>query len=637
LLPGIGAIALAALVMGVSRPAAAAPDACQGPREGWLREASAELHVAIDPVECSGARLRIRLSPSGETPLDVEVARTGNGFRQVGGVSLSPVMNGEWQLVPGPVREAFDGLARWIDAHGDRVVFEAPSGVTDPISTAGSGGRTRGAPWLLLGAIPGGVVAMVRGLAPLRRWALGGIVLFAAALALRAALGTWAPYHANGQGPMWVLAAAGVSDDTVAYGPGWVEVFHPLVRLFGADPERTVQAANVLFSAMVPPLALSTARLVGLSWSRATLISIAMLLDPRSIAAAATESYFNPVLALTAAGAALALAAVEEGEDGHGRLAAVFAVAMGCALAQAVRIHPIAWLPALVATAAPLASRRSLTPRRRLAWAAGLGVVSGVIVLASSGGAVLTVWRRLDMPPGGGAPSTSEALLFVLAVAVLAWRTRNRWLVANAALAVLAHLLVRHGYREAWLESLGRLHALMPLCALASALPEGRSRRAIEAAVATALLAAIAIVSPSMLRTRSVEQRESAWLRPWLRELPRGCSVAHLSREAYAVLYLPVYPREGEPSAPVFRVEPRHFPALPSVLGSPRCLFYVRGSICAREEVGDACDRLESQLDLVPVLRASFTPGPPDAANRYRAGPIETMIARVAAVRSARP
>src|SRR5947199_357058 len=76
--------------------------------------------------------------------------------------------------------------------------------------------------------------------------------------------------------------------------------------------------------------------------------------------------------------------------------------------------------------------------------------------------------------------------------------------------------------------------------------------------------------------------------------------------------------------------ELRHDIDLASALGAIGCTFYLHTSLCSTEQGSDACARIESQLELVPVTGASFPAVPRD---RFVGDPIESVIYRAVALR----
>lgn len=157
--------------------------------------------------------------------------------------------------------------------------------------------------WPVAIAIVIAAVACVhcRELRPSRRdWLViaGG---FAIAIALRLVLGVWAPLHINGQGPLWIGAAAGRPSMLVGYGPGYAELFAPALAMFPRAPDVAIFTANAVLSACVPVTAFGLARLAGLSIDRAGFAAAILVVDPIAVRFSATESYFVPIVLLTAA------------------------------------------------------------------------------------------------------------------------------------------------------------------------------------------------------------------------------------------------------------------------------------------------------------------------------------------------
>src|SRR5207245_9705489 len=103
---------------------------------------------------------------------------------------------------------------------------------------------------------------------------------------------------------------------------------------------------------------------LGIDARRAWLPAVLLAAEPVSIRIAASESYFPGIVALCLAGAVCLLAAADAwfapGRSRADRARAfAFATAGGLLVAQASRIHPIAWGEAGFVPLAALASRRT--------------------------------------------------------------------------------------------------------------------------------------------------------------------------------------------------------------------------------------------------------------------------------------
>ena len=113
-------------------------------------------------------------------------------------------------------------------------------------------------------------------------------------------------------------------------------------------------------------------------------------------------------------------------------------------------------------------------------------------------------------------------------------------------------------------------------------------------------------------------------------QLPAECRTLHVAFAGHQDLFLPTYAASARPQSAFVRLDLRHDIDLASALGAIGCTFYLHTSLCSTEQGGDACARIESQLELVPVTGASFPAVPRD---RFVGDPIESVIYRAVALR----
>src|SRR5205823_6022970 len=95
-------------------------------------------------------------------------------------------------------------------------------------------------------------------------------------------------------------------------------------------------------------------------------------------------------------------------------------------------------------------------------------------------------------------------------------------------------------------------------------------------------------------------------------------------------LFLPTYAASTRPQSAFVRLDLRHDIDLRSALGAIGCTFYLHTALCSTEQGSDACARIESQLELVQVTRASF---PDVTRDRFLVDPCESGIYQVVALR----
>jgi hypothetical protein len=678
-------IALAIAVGMVSRARADDP-ACGDAVRAWVGRASRETGVPARAVECPTMLARIRLSPAGEAALDVEVAEPpGPAFRRAGRFRVSPMIEvADWSEVAPARRAAFDELVAWIAAHEDAVTVSRGHARIARADLEGLGPALWIAALLLIAlglACGRGARPLVqsghvdKGPGPSSSWGAAGVFVLGAVL--RFGLGAFGPLHVNGQGPAWVRAAVGDPTHLGAYGPGYREVFHALVELSGAAPDQAIFTANVVIGALGAPIGLVVARRLGLDPGRALLGAVLLAVEPVAIRIAATESYFVPIATLVLATIAALLEAraqwLHAGSSAarwRGRVAAV-AIAAGGALlaAQAVRIHPAAWIPvalaAIVPWLAPIADvparlvrpgeRPALGLRRRIAIHVAIALAGsalvGSVVFATSGAWIAHVRELVTsagpLVEGPALRDPLDATLWVgrvLLVAVfLIALSRPRNLAVAAIPFAIAMVLTRviYGQSDLWQAGYDRMFLGLPILAMTAAIPERvaelRPRWRVALLVAAATIP-IAVGWP-VLQERTTEEREHAWLRRRFAALDPGCTLAHVERSDRRVVDLPDY---AVPPAPpgtargaAARARPVRSPDDLALLASPgRCLVWVHSSICTSAEARTTCEAIEhgardAGLHLEPIARTRFPAQPSHRALPYDARHVGVSLHRV--------
>ena len=610
---------------------------CSAKVEAWVADAGRAAGIPVHAVFCGAERVVLRLEPQGAAPLDVDVTHTPErAFRRSGSLGVSPILEvDDFQDVPAARREPFERLMQWVDQHQDEVTFGTGAVRPELRAEVEHVGAPPGFAWLVPAAL---VLAFVARPRP-RRVEPGALraalALVAVALALRLLFGAWGPFHINGQGPLWILAAAVDPAEAGAYGPGYAELFSPLVRHAPFAPDHVIFAANAALSALLPGLLFGVVRLTGVDRRRALIAGLVLALDPVSIRLAATESYVTPIAALTALASLLALAAAGAAARSP-RRAACLALAAGLACAQAARIHPVAWIPVALAPLAAVAVA-SRPPGMRVLLALGATSIAGATVVLTSAPQLLDtyagmltsrtmaaswIWPHLEPAPA------------LAAIGVLLLVARPRAPLLAGALAALALASTRHNYGQSalWQASFDRLY-LVPLLAAAAALipfPFARTRIFVPAA-ALVLLALFARHGTSVVQGRTTEHEEYRWARRWLSTLPPSCRVVYVGVAGIRTLFLPTYvaPRRA---GGVIRLDGRApIPRL-GILGAPGCNYYVRTSLCTSAEGRPVCADVERQLALEPVERAVFAAAPSYDGLPYDREEVESSIARAVGV-----
>lgn len=420
-------------------------------------------------------------------------------------------------------------------------------------------------------------------------------VLFVVALALRLVFGVWAPIHINGQGPLWIGAAAVRPAMLVGYGPGYPEVFGPVAALARSAPDVAIFAANAMGSACVPVLAFALARIAGLERPRAWIAASVLAIDPIAVRFSASESYFVPVVVLTLASTTAVAAAVHA----SWKRAAAWIV-LGVSLATlAVRIHPVAWVPTALVPLAALLPR--VSPTRRL-----VGLAASVVILASALALTSGDWLApVSADASRYAQGTSHRIarpivMVVIGLAAVVARAREWPLVLMAALSLALDAVLRpiYGQSDAWQACFDRLFVAIPVIAAAAILPPaafaGRMRVALPAVAIT-----VAIATGWPLRTRTTEQIEYRWLRDELARLDPSCRVASVTRAGQRVHYVPWYAmRDDAKPGPSRWLAVAGPAALRDATRGDRCVVWLHASICENADGRAMCDAIEDAVVL---------------------------------------
>lgn len=446
----------------------------------------------------------------------------------------------------------------------------------------------------------------------------------ALAALLRALLGVWGPLHVNGQGPWWIRGAAGNTSLLVGYGPGYEELFSLPLTHSPIGVDRALFGLNVLLSSAVVPLAYALSRTLNVERRRSLLVAALLAVDPIMVRVAATETYFVPIIALTLA-ATLAFAAGSRCAEAEDRAAGAILWLAGALLcAQATRIHPVAWLPAMLAPAVVLAFPVVSAPRvwMRAAYAFILVALTCLVTTPVAEN------LRASMAKGNvtpGAPNLIAIVLFLIAV--------RRWypLAARKPLILVAafHLVLLGGTFVVfapnlviWL-SYQRLFLTVPLIALVATAQMSRRRVACVAAVALAALAAIAI------RGTTTEQEEYAWLRAQFQRLPAECEVTSVIRLDRTIVALPDFALASWRPGRQGTIDVQSADDVMAVRARASCVYFVHDSICATAAGAQRCAAIESRLSLVRVAETSLRSFSTRLDEPYLTSPIVVAIDRV--------
>ncbi len=448
--------------------------------------------------------------------------------------------------------------------------------------------------------------------------------MFVGALALRLALGVWAPIHINGQGPLWIGAAAVRPDMLVGYGPGYPEVFAALTALPGA-PDLAIFATNATAAALVPVLAFVLARIAGLERTRALFAAIVLAIDPIAVRLSASESYFVPIIVLTL-GSSTAIAASVRAPSRIGALVGLF---VGVLLAtQAVRIHPVAWIPVAMVPLAALFPR--VSTKRRLAGLLAAAALLAVALALTRGAWLDAVSTDASRYLQGTSHRVARPLVMIaIGIAAVIARVREWPLVLVAALSLALDAVLRpiYGQSEAWQASFDRLFLVVPVLAAVAILPSaavaGRARLVLPAAAI-----AFAIVLGWPLRTRTTEQVEYRWLRDELARLDPACRVASTTRAGQRVHYVPWYAMPTSTAGPARWLAVHAPAALVEAARGGRCVVWLHASICENADGRPLCDAIEAAVTLDEIASVEIDAVPSAVPYPYDVPVVRVSLSR---------
>ncbi|AKT42971.1 hypothetical protein [Chondromyces crocatus] len=635
---------------------------CPPELAAWARACAAQQDITLVPTRCpDGQLILVATAPAG-LPLEIEVTPgASGGFRRVGPLGLSPITQlPDWQAAPPPLRHAFDAVAACVERG------PAPPLHTLTTSRPPDEARCPPAPLphrlltaLLLAAVALGLLARRAHL----RLAGALTALTALTWLLRRLLLPPAFFHQNGQGAAWIEKALGASS---LYGPGYHELHGALAQRAPQRADLLIFEAHAALSALAPACAWAIARAAGarppLAWS----LALALALSPGLARLALSESYYTAIVALLLAAAAL-LAVCTPARRLQRRLTrATIAfplalVAAGLLVAQAARIHPIAWIPGALVPLTTLPGPGPL--RRRLAHTALATAVIGLVALLAAGPAVLDIVRGslgAQWLPASASPSRHAlrwAPAAIPAVALLAVllqrRAPNRrfrmgaWLLLGLLLAQAHRAAHIFGREPAWIElSYSALYLGPFLAVIGGLLGEMRpGRRALH--VAAVLLAAALAYHVTHAREQTAlptDALDAAFFRASSDQLPESTTVLYLSQARHPtrpdeprsprtnLFLLPVYTTCGEPRV-------RVLPSSAEYLASPAVLpttapYYYRTSLCSTAEGRAACEHIESTFRLTPVAERELPARPSHPLLVYLAPTVRVGLYRVEGYRA---
>lgn len=596
---------------------------------------------------CPPGRLVVAAG-AGATPIEI-TRHPGGGFRAAGGFGASVVgLSRAWEDVPADVRADFDATLRCLAERGDLLAAawpEAPPRTRHDATAGAQGLPTRPrypVPLLmavllatfLVGTRRGGLVAALR--------FIGFATVLAAIAAVHAGLLRAAYFHQNGQGPAWVGIALG---EPSVYGPGYAEVYGAIARV-SPDPDAAVFTLSRFFAATT---ALHVALLLLGRSVRATVVTalaFGVAVQPMLIRVGASESYFAPIAALLSGASALLSCLHRPDEQPTRRVLAGFAA--GLLVAQAARIHPIAWLPAVLVPS-PLLFGEGPLRRRMVAAVEAAGLVA-LAVVTSSGSAMLEVARgplgeRWLTDHGTAGEFSTLGIALALASAFVALRARRASAtpsprdVPALAVALLASTYVvwKRGdvlsVSPAWIHHAYAWTYVAPACLGVGVLAEqglAHEERRIRATIVVLLVALPFVVAGCGWQAavaRPTDALEALHIRRLRRRFPADATIAYFERAGRSIVRLPLHGlrtiaiRAGEPVPPL------------AAIGDD--VYLVHTSLCSSVEGRGLCAVVEAgvQLELIDHLTLPARPSMDDAAFAYVGESVPVRVYRVSAAR----
>jgi hypothetical protein len=570
---------------------------------------------------CPAGAVIIATSRNDELALRLEVSRDpGRGLRQVGDYAVTII--GEIRDRTELSESVTQALGAVVTCLENDPTLRVPPGELRPAEAPDRGPqntrRQAAAPWRLLLAFVLMLMVFTRRARGAPRAQLAKTALPLAGLTVVGLVGWWlaiepAFFHQNGQGPMWIEhALCGGS----SYGPGYEEIFAWLAGMAPGNPEPVVFGAQAVLGALWPLWIWLCVRETTQNNRLAWAVAIVVAADPLSARLAHSESYYAAIISLLLPAAAVLVL----GTTRRPGSCVTFALAIGSAgllVAQAARIHPVAWvaaasIPAIVLLK-PGAPKSWVVPS--LLSAAGIGavvlVVSGPHLLAVLEGSIGQQWMQelslmhvqYDTLPGLGV----AGLILILLIAFSTKRRRSAVYgfatLAVIALAVGVNLVEASG--PAVEGAYYRLY-LGPVAVGIAGLWALLMRSRASGTVLVALLLSAGIgwhtvhgIGALQLPTDAIEQN---LVREWREQLAADDRLVYLGRSERRVLSLPLYGAcdPGSPERESLRAsEP---PGL--AVGATH---YYRSSVCsATDEGAEYCRVLESGLNLEAIWSASI-------------------------------
>ncbi len=606
---GLIAWTVAALLTLLATPATAGTDtACGVHAARWVDACPALSPAKLTDTLCPPGAVVLTFTARDGARLELEITRARpHSFRRAGPLGVSPVGEfADWSSEPDGVRAILDGVTACAE--------ERPQILLD-----GSGGEVSAPrpaprpPWLVLAAFLATSALCFRARRdPSQKRVLSWVALvgaWAAGVGFRALVYPWSFFHQNGQAPIWIESALEGGVDRSLYGGGYGALYAWAAAADLDDPDRALFIANAVVGGAAVPLCWLLARAVGARPVFASALAAIVALDPVLARTAQSESHFTlSTVLLLAAAAILSMAARRPRMSGT----LLGALAAGCLIAQALRVHPLAWVAGGLTPLVVVLQRGRLLTRLRV-----LGVAYAVtaLVAAAASGSVLfevlhgDISRRVaaEWSPTVAAVVTvfadwrTAAVLLPSAATALVLRRRRAWLPLVVAAVGLSCLGLANlaAVDDDWIHAAYYRQALGLWVAsiVAWTVAAGIQRWALAPTISAAI---VALASPGLGPWLSSDAREATRALEWRTRLPRESTVVYLSRTRYRVVRLPLYGRGvvgGIRSHPFAASRP---PDLTELRGP---VYYYRSTLCSTEEGRPVCAKYEKRFDLEEVGR----------------------------------
>ncbi len=643
----LGVTLWAALVPG--RAWAEVGSGCRAAQNEWVSRCAATHGFDVHAYACPPGALIVRVAS--DPPMRFELSREADrGFVQAAGVAISPIGNfARWSDQPLPHRQALQHLTQCVETDPTLAV---PQGQLTPHTAAPTKAAPRHhadsrsdehqqppLPWLLLGACICIFFSQrswpVHDRLPRREWMMA-IGLCLATMLVWVVRQPFGFFHQNGHGGLWVEYALNGHPGLAAYGPGYRELFGWVANIRPEVADRVVFAAQLLLASLSPLSLWILARAVGLSLLPTATVAAFATFDPLWARLATSESYFTAILSLLLLAAAVLARCTHKDfalRQAGGWLGCIGA---GLLVAQAARIHPLAWIPAATVPAVVLAARGSW---RRTIFAttliaATVAVCAGPAIYNLLEGTLGQAWMPSLAFASG--PPVALAILIPCVTALVGFKRWQRHRGSSQAgveprLLVLCALLLPLLVYIIGLTNFVRGDALWfrtayvylfvpALVALTFRLVSGQ--RGVAAVLALAAIGAtqlrageITVFATDVVETNLVRQwRDTTEL------LPRDQPLYYLGRAGPRGLVLPLYARPLVTRLAAKDLADTQIPA-----GT----LYYRSSLCATPDGRDPCRVFEHAHRLTPLQHATL----PNVASQpwlpYPNGPLEVMLFKV--------